>query len=301
MDKLLLDDLMLFLTVVDTKSFTAAAEQWNVTKSVVSKRISRLENQVGVQLLFRSTRKLSLSETGERLYEHCLRIKKELLEAENTLSQHQAEPQGVLRVNAPTSFADLHLVPAVAAFMRAYPEVEVELMLGTLYEDLIESGIDCAIRIGEQPDSNLRAKTLAKRRMRVCASPDYLAKRPAPQTPDELVEHNCLVHRHSPSASTWHFEYKGKEMKVQVDGNFCATSGRALESAAVNGLGIIMLPGYMLTQDIKDKKLVDVLEEYCPVNIGIYALYPNTAHLSPKVRVFIDFLADYFGNEAYWN
>lgn len=301
MDNLLLDDLMLFLTVVETKSFTAAADQWNVTKSVVSKRISRLESQIGVQLLFRSTRKLSLSETGERLFEHCLRIKNELKEAQNTLNQHKQTPQGVLRVNAPTSFSDLHLVPAVSKFMTEYPDIEVELMLGTLYEDLIESGIDCAIRVGEQPDSNLIAKTIAKRRMRVCASPEYLKKHPTPKNPNDLTEHNCLLHRHSPSASTWKFEKKGKEIKVQVNGNFCATSSRALEAAAVNGLGIIMLPGYMMTQDLREKKLVDLLEEYCPKNIGIYAMYPNTSHLSPKVRAFVDFISAYLGHEDYWS
>jgi DNA-binding transcriptional LysR family regulator len=301
MTNLLLDDLMLFLTVVETKSFTAAADEWKVTKSVVSKRISRLEKQIGVQLLFRSTRKLSLSDTGERLYEHCQRIKHELEEAEMTLHQHKVTPHGVLRVNAPTSFSDLHLVGAVSAFMKKYPEVEVELLLGTLYEDLIESGIDCAFRIGEQPDSNLISKLIARRRMRVCASPEYLEKHSMPETPEDLRDHNCLLHRHSPTASTWVFNKKGKQSRIEVNGNFTASSSRSLEAAAVNGLGIVMLPGYVMTKDIQEKRLVSILEDYCPQNISIYVLYPNTSHLPPKVRAFIDFISQYFGDETYWS
>lgn len=301
MESPLLQDMLLFLAVVDNKSFTGAADLFNISKSVVSKRISRLEKNLGVQLLFRSTRKLSLSEAGQELYERCSQIKAELDEIEQSITSTHVEPRGTLRVNCPTSFGYLHLVPAIADFMKAHPDIKVDLYLGALYEDLIDSGLDLAIRIGKLPDSSLMARQLTVRRMVVCASPEYLKTHNTPETPEDLYEHNCLTHHNSPTGNEWRFQKGGRELSIAIEGSFSASSSQTLESAAVSGLGVAMLPGYMLTSDMRQGKLVRLLEEYCPRNIGVYAVYPQTAHLPTKVRTFIDFIYERFQNEAYWN
>lgn len=296
----LLMDMMLFVAVVENKSFSAAARQFGVTKSIVSKRITRLEKRLGIQLIFRSTRKLSLSEAGNELFERCLRIKADLEDAELALTVSRNKPHGTLRINCPVSFGYLHLVPAISDFNKIYPEVHVELFLGMLYDDLIESGLDMAIRIGELPDSNLSARKLTVRRMLVSASPEYLKKYGTPKEPEDLLKHNCLRHLHSPTGTEWRFVRDNHIVRIPIQGNFAATSSQTIESAAVAGMGIAMLPGYMTTSDIKKGNLVRLLVDYCPRNIGIHAVYPQTAHLAPKVRAFIDFCAERFGDESYW-
>lgn len=301
MQSTLLSDMMLFLAVVEKKSFTAAAKQFNITKSVVSKRITRLEKTLGVQLLYRSTRKLSLSEVGETLYQRCLKIKEDLYEAEQVIKATHAEPQGRLRISAPNSFSRLHLIPAIADFMKLYPKVDIEIVYGTVYDDLIEYGIDCAIKIGELPDSSLIAKLLTVRKMRVCASPEYLEKYGTPQTPEDLAKHNCLTHKNSPTGNEWHFLKGRKDQQVQVSGNFSAGSSQILEKAAVDGIGIVMLPGYMMTKDIQSGNLIRLLEDYCQDQIGIYAVFNQSKHIAPKLRSFVDFLHERFSAEDYWN
>lgn len=301
MQSTLLSDMMLFLAVVEKKSFTSAAKQFNITKSVVSKRITRLEKTLGVQLLYRSTRKLSLSEVGETLYQRCLKIKEDLYEAEQVIKATHAEPQGRLRISVPASFARLHLVPAIADFMKQYPKVDIEIVIGSAYEDLIEYGIDCAIKIGDLPDSSMVAKQLTVRKMRVCASPAYLEAHGVPQTPEELANHNCLTHKNSPTGNEWHFLKGRKDQRIQVRGNFSAGSSQVLEKAAVDGIGIVMLPGYMMTKDIQSGDLIRVLEEFCQDEIGIYAVFNQSKHIPPKLRAFIDFLFERFSSEEYWS
>jgi DNA-binding transcriptional LysR family regulator len=301
MNSVLLADMMLFLAVVEQKSFTAAAKQFGITKSVVSKRITRLEKALGVQLLFRSTRKLSLSDVGETLFQRCQKIKEDLHEVEQVIKATHAEPQGRLRVATPASFARLHLVSAVADFMRQYSQVEVEILHGGAYEDLVEHGTDCAIRIGHLPDSSLLAKRLTVRKMRVCAAPAYLEKHGVPKTPDDLVQHNCLTHKNSPTGNEWHFLCGRKQQRVQVTGNFSAGSSQVLEKAAVDGIGIVMLPGYMMTKDIQSGNLQRLLEDYCQDEIGIYAVFNQSKHIAPKLRAFIDFLYQRFADEGYWS
>lgn len=300
MQSVILPDMMLFLAVVDNKSFTAAAEQFNITKSVVSKRITRLEKHLGAQLLYRSTRKLSLSESGQLLYDYCSQIKSNVEAAELAVTARTQEPRGILRVNCSASFGQLHLVPVVAEFMQKHPEVHVELLHGEVYEDLIESGVDVAIRFGDLPDSSLIAKRLTVRKMRVCASPAYIKRHGEPQHPSELSEHNCLTHRASAMGKEWRFREGKRELRVNVSGNFSASNSDTLEAAAVNGLGVVMLPGYMMTSDIQKGNLVSLLKDYCQEDIGIYAVFQQTRHLAPKVRAFVDFIYDRFSEESYW-
>lgn len=301
MQSVLLTDMMLFLAVVDNKSFTAAANHFGITKSVVSKRISRLEKHLGSQLLYRSTRKLSLSEVGQILYDHCSQIKSNLEAAELAVTARTTEPRGRLRVNCPSSFAYLHLVPVVAEFMKQYPEVNIELLPGEGYDDMVESGIDVAIRIGDLPDSSLVAKRLTLRKMRVCAAPSYIEKHGKPERPEDLVNHNCLTHHHSPTGNEWHFLDGKRQIRIPVKGNFSASNSQVIESAAVSGVGLAMLPGYMMTADLREGRLVQILEDYCDKDIAIYAVYQQTRHLAPKVRAFIDYLYKRFQDETYWD
>lgn len=296
----LLVDLILFIAIVEQKSFTSAAKHFGMTKSVASKHITRLEKRLGVQLLRRSTRKLSLTEAGQALYERCAHIKNDLEEAEQAALNTHGKPSGTLRINSTFGFSHLHLVPAIADFMSTYPDIKVELFLGSHYNDLIENGLDLGIRIGKLADSNLIARRLTIRNMRVCASPNYLARHGKPQQPDDLYQHNCLLYLNSPTGDEWHFDGPKGLSRIKIKTRFASNSSQSLEAAAVAGIGIVLLPGYMMNKHIKQGKLISLLDDYCPANIGIHAVYPATRHLAMKVRIFVDFLVDRFQREEYW-
>jgi len=296
-----LDDMMLFSTVVEKASFTKAAHTLGISKSIVSKRLTRLEKQLDARLLNRSTRKLSLTEVGNTLYEHCVRISEELEEAERSVSHLQAKPTGLLKIHSPLGFGHTHLVPAIAEFIKQYPDISVDLSLGGNMDNLIEGGYDLAIYIGQPPESNLICRQLARRGMRVCASPAYLKKHGTPPKPEDLKQHNCLIYQELPNQKVWRFIDKhSKDLFVPVDGNFHTTSSEALQAAALSGMGITMLPGFMMTQLMKSHKLKPILNEYCPQDITIHALYLHSRQLATKVRVFVDFLIDRFQHEDYW-
>ncbi len=296
----LLVDLILFIAIVEQKSFTSAASHFGMTKSVVSKHLTRLEKSLGVQLLRRSTRKLSLTEAGQALYQRCAHVKTDLEEAEQAALNTHDTPNGTLRVNCTFSFGHLHLVPAIADFMTLYPQIKIELFLGSHYDDLIEHGLDLGIRTGKLADSNLIARRLTTRKMRVCASPAYLKKYGKPEVPQDLYQHNCLLYLNSPTGDEWHFSNKKEPILINIKRNFASNSSQSLEAAAVAGIGIVLLPGYMMSKHIKQGKLISILDEYCPTNIAIHAVYPATRHLATKVRVFIDFITERFQSENYW-
>lgn len=297
----LLIDLILFVTIAEKKSFTAAAKDFGMTKSIASKHLSRLEKSLGLQLIRRSTRKLSLTEPGQLLFERCQHIKGDLEEAEQAALNSHENPRGTLRVGSTFSFGHLHLTPAIAKFMTHYPDIKVELLLGDHSDDLIDNGLDLAIRVGKLPDSNLISRCLTVRYMRVCASPEYLKKHGTPTKPEDLHDHNCLLYLNSPTGDEWHFEGpKGKARIKITKSNFASNNSQILETAAVEGIGLALLPGYMMTKHIQKGKLINLLEGYCPANIGIHAVYPATRHLAMKVRLFIDFLVKNFENEDYW-
>lgn len=297
-----LDDLMLFVNVVDANSFSKAAKQVGVTKSLVSKHINKLETQLGARLLNRSTRKLSLTEAGTLLYQHCKRIQQDIDTALLAVSYTQDQPRGKLRINAPLSFGHLHLIPATTDFMQNYPEIQIELLLGSQYANLIETGLDLAIQIKDLPDSRLIAKKLAVRSTQVCGSPEYFAKHGYPTRPEDLEAHNCLVYRtQGQTSDEWRFSVDGLDKIIKVTGNFEVNSSLGLARAAAAGTGLAKLPGYMISDDIHQGRLETVLNDYCPRDIGIYAVYPQNRLIAPKVKVFIDFLAERFANENYWN
>lgn len=296
-----LDDMLAFIKVVDTRSFTAAAERLNLSKSVVSRRIAELENRLGARLLNRTTRKLSLTEVGQAYYERCTRILNDLEEAEQAVADLHSAPRGRLRVNAPMSFGILHLAPAVAEFLERYPSIEIEMDLNDRYVDLIDEGYDLAVRIGRLRDSSLIAKRLAPARAVVCASPAYLEKHGTPATPEELTNHNCLIYTNVPAAEQWQFRVGDDVRTVRVSGSMRANNGDLLRAAAVAGVGVVVLPTFLVGDELSSGALKCLLLDCYAVESNVYAVYPQNRHLSPKVRVFVDFLAERFGPKPYWD
>lgn len=287
-------DMMLFVAVIENKSFTAAAESLGISKSVVSKRITRLEKSLGAQLLHRSTRQLTLSDIGQTFYERCASIRDDIEVARHRVASHYNKPCGTLRVNSPISFAHSHLGPAIADFLSLNPEVKVDMLPGDYYEGLLEHSLDLAIRVGELADSALHARKIMMSPMRLCASPNYVKRYGAPEQLEDLDFHNCLLYHNSPTRQSWHFKRNEQLIDIRVTGNFVSSSSEALVSAAIADLGLVYLPKYVLSSYLKANRLVSVLEDYCQSTINIYAVYPPTRHLAPKVRMFIDFLVDRF-------
>jgi Transcriptional regulator len=296
-----LDDMLAFIKVVDTKSFTAAADRLNLSKSVVSRRIAELENRLGARLLNRTTRKLSLTEVGQAYYERCTRIIADLEEAEQAVADLHAAPRGRLRLNAPVSFGFQHLAPAVADFLARYPSIEIEMDLNDRYVDLIDEGYDLAIRIGRLRDSSLIAKRLAPARRVVCASPAYLEKHGTPATPEELANHNCLIYTNVPTAEQWQFRVGEEMVSVRVSGSMRSNNGDLLCASAVAGVGIVVLPTFLCGNALSSGKLKCLLLDFGMSESNVYAVYPQNRHLSPKVRAFVDFLAERFGPRPYWD
>ena len=291
-----------FLRVAEAKSFTAAAERLRLSKSLVSRQVAALETELGVRLLQRTTRSLTLTEAGERYLEASRRILAEVEEAKLLVGSLQASPRGRLSVNAPMSFGFLHLAPALPQFLARYPEVEIEMAMNDRFVDLIEEGFDLAVRIGRLPDSSLVARKLAPIRRTISASPAYLARHGAPVAPNDLQAHECLCNSNLTRSEEWRFVTKdGRPWHVEVKGRLRVNNGDALRAAALLGLGIVNLPSFIVGGDLQSGALVSLLAEYLPQDAAVYAVYPHSRHLSPKVRAFTEFLAERFGPRPYWD
>ncbi len=293
------DDLMLFALVVRLKSFRAAAEQRGVVNSVVSKHISRLESDLGLQLLHRSTRKLNLTEAGERLYQHCQLLEKQVKLADEELGSYLSEPSGLLRITAPGVSGQLFLPKIIRRYMAMYPEVEVDMVIQDGFEDLIEQGFDLAIRTGILEDSSLIAKRLVTSRWAAFASPTYLKEHGTPHSLDELAEHECLLFSHQQAGeSDWPCLSPQGENYISVSSRFRVNSLLALYKAALDGMGIAFLPVYLVHHERASADLVPVLEDQLYRHVGIYALYPQSQFLPPKTRLFIELLGKMYEDEA---
>ena len=295
-------DLQAFNAVVETGSFTAAAERLDANKSGISRRISALEERLGVQLLRRTTRTLNLTDTGRRFYERSVRLLDDLEEAESAVAQEHGELRGRLRVALPLSFGLLHMGAPIDAFNKHHPGVCFDLDLSDRRVDLLQEDIDVALRIGPLRDSSLIARRLFKTRTIVCASPDYLAEHGIPQSPDDLADHGCLVYSNLPEPDqvTW-IDERGEAQKVKVAVAMSANNGDILSQAASDGLGIVVQPTFIAHQRIKDGALTPILSEYDWPDTTAWAVYPPTRHLSYRVREFIDFLVDHFKDTPYWD
>lgn len=297
-----LTDLHTFVAVVEAGSFSAAADRMNVAKSAVSRRIGNLEGRLGVQLLARTTRRLSLTESGRGFYERCVRLLADLEEAESAVMQAHGELRGRLRVALPVSFGLLHLCEPIAEFTRRHPNVEFDLDFNDRRVDLLEEGVDVALRIGQLPDSSLIARPLFTAATVVCASTDYLSRYGTPRTPADLAQHTALVYSNLPDPGRWVYrDAKGNKSEVRVPVGMTANSGDFLCTAAAAGLGIALQPTFIAYGAIQRGELVPVLGRYQWPRTPAYAVYPPTRHLSYRLRAFIDFLVERFAGVPYWD
>ncbi|OAN52194.1 LysR family transcriptional regulator [Paramagnetospirillum marisnigri] len=295
------DCLQAFVKVAETGSFSEAARRLGLSKSMLSRQVSALEADLGVRLLHRTTRSLSPTEAGRAYLERCQRILADLEEANLQVSRLQAVPRGRLRVSAPLSFGIGHLAGVLPAFLERYPEIELDMNMTDRHVDLVEEGWDLAVRIGRLADSSLIARRLAPIRVMAAAAPAYLARKGVPHQPQDLAGHDCLTHGLSMTAE-WRFAAEdGRSVDVAVSGRFHADNGDVLRVMALSGLGVVLLPSFFMGDDIRAGRLVPVLEGFVPQGATLNAVYPHSRHLSPKVRAFVDHLAESFGPEPYWD
>lgn len=287
--------------VVELGSFTAAAEAAGTTHSQVSRQIRQLEARLGAQLLNRSTRRISLTEAGRQYYEASRQILDALDEADLAVGQHQARPSGSLRVNAPMAFGTTELATWLPDFIARYPGLRVDLVCNDRMVDLIEDGFDVALRLTrELPDSTLIARKLADSAVLAVASPDYVRRHGAPQAPADLERHNCLVYTQQPRPHDWTFTGEsGVSETVGVKGSLQANTSVALRTAALAGLGIAATADFIVHGDVKRGALVRLLPGYTLRPRELFVLYPQNRHLSPKVRAFVDFAADYYRQRSW--
>lgn len=279
----------------------AAGRELGLSTAVVSKRIQRLEDDVGVRLMHRSTRKLSLTDEGTLYHDYCVRILAEMEEAETLIGSGNHQPAGTLRVTVPAAFGRQHIAPLVPKFLGCYPNVRLALHLSDQRVDLIEEGYDLAVRIGELRDSNLVVRPLGIDRRILVASPIYLARHGEPSCPEELQTHNALLFASPSPMDSWNFiDPQGKEHWVRVQGNFETNNCDALREAILAGLGIAMRPAWDVWRDIRQGRMVTLLPTYTHPSFPIQALYPSRRHLSQKVRLFIDMLREHLGDIPYW-
>jgi DNA-binding transcriptional LysR family regulator len=292
-----------FAKVAETQSFSEAARRLRSSKSAVSRHVAALEADLGARLFHRTTRSLTLTEAGRDYFARTSRVLADLAEADASVSQLQAAPRGRLRVNAPMSFGFLHLAPALGDFLALYPEVELDVTLTDRFVDLIDEGVDVAVRIGTLTDSSLVARRLAAVRLAMCASPDYLKARGTPRTPDDLKDHLLLNNSNIVPSRQWRFvSPDGKPWPVEVKGRLNCNNGDLLRVAALRGHGFVHLPTFIVGDDMKAGRLVSVLEPYISQDLTLNAVYPTARHLSPKVRAFVDFLSQRFGGpQPYWD
>ncbi|WP_419798757.1 MAG: LysR family transcriptional regulator [Terasakiella sp.] len=295
-----LTGMMIFAQVVQSGSFSKAADDLGMSKSSVSKKVTFLEDRLGVRLLNRTTRKLSLTEVGQVFYERCERIMSEAEEAELAITRLQDEPRGHLKISAPVSFGVKHLGRPLAAFIGKYEDLSVDVQLNDRYVDIVDEGFDLAIRIGRLPDSSLIAKKVGSSRMVVCASPDYWQKHTKPTHPRQLEDMNCLIYTLSRNSGGWSYQENGKTHLVKIEGDVKANNGDIIRDMAVNGAGVAVSPAFIVGRELANGVLESVMEEYEVEPINIYAVYPHNRHLSAKVRLFVDFLKDWFGNCPSW-
>ncbi len=299
MDKL--TSMKVFARVAKNGSFAGAAKDLGISRAMATKHVMHLENSLGVRLLNRTTRKISLTEAGAAYLERCQQILEDIEETELSVTQLHTEPQGLLRISTPPFFGTFHLAPTIAAYLEQYPKVRVDLMVRGGLVDVVAEGLDLAIRLGEQPDSSLIARRLASSPRVVCGAPSYFEKHGSPVSPSDLRHHNCLVNWGSEPHDYWRFtDPDGQSITVRVAGNLQANTADPLRLAAIHGLGLVVLPTYIVGQDLSKSRLITVLSEYELPSMDIYAVYPHRRHLSAKVRTFLDFLAERLHPVPYW-
>ena len=297
-----LNGMRVFAQVVEAKSFSAAADRLGMSKSLASRHVSALERSLSVKLLNRSTRKLGLTEAGALFYEHCARIVQEAELAEQQVTRTQSEPAGLVRVTAVPAFAVRHLLPAFADFRQRYPKIQVKLSCSNRTFDLGDEGFDLGIRVSAHPSPNLVARKLAINRAVLCASPAYVEQHGAPRRIDDLRRHECVIFPALAPKGVWTFRRGGRKWPVAVAGGLETDDMDAVRAAVVAGLGIGMLPRYMVGEDMREGRLVPLLRQFQVMpESAIYLVYLPNRTLSSRVRALIDFLVDRFARIPSWD
>jgi len=297
----ILSEMSVFSRVVAAGSLSSAARELGLSPAMVSRRLAALEGRLGVRLLNRTTRTLRLTDEGASYYDTCSRLLAEIDEAEAAVSAGQVEPRGALKVAIPASFGIHHIAPLVPRFADRYPKVQLALSLSDRNVNLVEEGFDLAIRIAHLEDSSLTARRLAPNRRVVCASPEYLRRHGTPRTPQELAAHNCITT--TDFAMNWEYtDPQGVPASVRVSGRYACDNWEVLREWAVAGLGIALKSTWDVRKHIEEGSLVPLFPGYTfGSDVAIYAVYPHRRHLPAKTRVFIEFLAESFGPEPYWD
>jgi DNA-binding transcriptional LysR family regulator len=293
MDKLA--SLRAFTKVVELGSFSEAGRTLRLSRSAISKYISDLENELGVQLLNRTTRQVSPTENGQLYFERAIGVLSELDAADQAVAHLQATPRGLLRVNAPMSFGTLQLGPAIADFMERYPELRIQLVLSDQHVDPVQDGLDVTLRIADLESSSLIARKIMPIDRVVCASPNYFERHGTPKHPSDLREHNCLAYGFLSTGNQWKLIGKDGDHWIQPQWTLCVNNAEVLRDAAINARGIAVLPVFIASDALRDGRLRTCLDDYHPPQLTLYAIYPPTQHLAMKVRLFIDFLVERFG------
>ncbi|SFU47900.1 LysR family transcriptional regulator [Pseudoduganella namucuonensis] len=294
-------DLAFFALLLKEGSMVAVARELGVTPPVVTKRLAALERRLGVRLLNRSTRRMSVTHEGELYLTNGARILADIEELELQVASSRAAPKGLLRVNATIGFGRRHIAPAVSDFSRLYPEVEVQLQMTDRPLNLADAAFDVGVRIGELPDTRLTARRIAANRRLLCASPLYLARAGAPATPQDLQRHDCIIIREDYAAyGAWQLGNGRRQETVKVRGTLSTNDGETAVAWALAGHGILMRSQWDAAPYLRSGRLCAVLEEWTLPRADIYAVYPERLNLSAKVRAFIDFLAERFAHHAEW-
>ena len=300
-----LTGMRLFAEVVDAGSFSEAGRRLGLAASSVSRQVNGLEDALKARLLNRSTRSLSLTHAGEIYYERVRRILSEVHETNAAVSQLEASPRGLLRVNAPVVFGRRHIAPHLMDFCDRYTDVSIDLVLTDHFVDVIESGADVVVRVGGLNDSSLIARRLARNQRVLVAAPSYIQRHGAPETPAALADHRCLIYKLNVSMAEWHIRNsEGDVTRIKVSGPLTANNAEALHSAARDGLGIALLPTWTVGKDVRTGALIRLLPgheaDLSSEETAIHAIYPHARHLSAKVRAFVDFLVEKFRPVPYW-
>jgi len=296
-----LDGISAFALVVETGSFTAAARRLKLSKSAVSAHVQRLEERLRVQLLHRTTRRVATTEAGAKYHQFCVRILADAEAAEQAAGALHREPRGTLRVSAPDTFGWMHVAPAIPAFLKRYRDIAIDLSLEERHVSLVDERLDLAIRIGALPDSPLIIRKLAPSRLMLCAAPDYLQRRGTPSAPRDLAEHMCLCFPPLWRDGHWLLTGKLGEERIRVAGSCISNSAEVLCACALGGIGITLLPTWVVADELRSGTLVTVLPGWAPPASVIHAVYPANRRMSAKVRSFVDHLARHIGRNPYWD
>lgn len=293
--------LTVFARVVEQGSFTRAADRLGVSASAVSRQVAELEAHLGVRLLNRTTRTLSLTESGQAFLERAVQLLADLEEAEAAVSAAALEPRGTLRLTAPIAFGERYLAPAIAEFVARHGKVRFDVELSDRIVDIVDEGFDLAVRIGAPGSQALIARRIGTTQLVCCAAPAYVKRHGSPATPADLARHACLSYAYLPVRDTWRFvDRGGREHVVKVAGPVHANNGRFLAAIAAAGVAITLEPDFIVGDALRERRLVSLLPQYAPPASPIYAVYPSRRHLSAKVRAFVDFLAARFERAAPW-